>query len=61
MVRALPKSHSRLVSRLVDLLEPFKLALLLQVDFEFGEVEVVGIAEARQEEPVHDLAEHLVA
>ncbi len=47
--------------RLVDLLEPFKLALLLQVDFEFGEVEVVGIAEARQEEPVHDLAEHLVA
>src|ERR1019366_972374 len=40
--------------------EPFKPALFLQGDFQFGEIQVLCVAEALKKEPVHDLSEGLV-
>jgi hypothetical protein len=41
-------------------LKPFKLSLLLQADFQFGEIQVLCVAEALKKEPIHDLSEGLV-
>ena len=49
------------VQRLEGLLEFLEPALRLQGDLEFGQVDVLGVTEARQEQAVHDLGQHLVA
>ena len=46
---------------LVDLLELGEPPVVLEADLELREIEVVGIAEAAEEQPVHDLGQRLVA
>ena len=45
----------------IGLLEAVKSALLFESDFELCEIEVLGVAEVLEEEPVHDFCDGLVA
>ena len=42
-------------------LEPDKLPLLFEIDLQLREIEIVRVPQAPQEQPIHDLAEHLIA
>jgi hypothetical protein len=53
--------HSFLKRRLYSSSSNARAALLLEADLELREVEVLRVAEALEEEPVHDLGERLVA